>query len=406
MAEKITKKLVAALVPPASGNRITYDTDIKGFGVRITAKDAIAFILNYRVSSRERRLTIGNYPDWSVTAAREEAKMLKQRTDRGDDPLAKRHHDRQAPTMQDLCSRYIEDYLPRKRSQRDDLREIQKVILPRWKMVKVADISFTDIDRLHRERSKAAPIQANRTVALLSKMFNLAEKWEWRPQNSNPCKGIEKNQEEKRDRFLNGDEILRLSQALDELSNLQSANIIRLCMLTGARRGEVLSAEWSHINLEESIWDKPSSHTKQKRRHRTPLSAPARQLLQAILQQAPKLEDGAPVSEYVFPGKSAADHQTEVKRSWEMVRQKAGLPDVRLHDLRHTFASIVVSSGGSLAIIGALLGHTQTQTTARYAHLFDDPLREAAEHVGAVISTSGRQNMGEVIPISSKNSRT
>ena len=206
MAKKITDKLVKEIEAPETSNRITYDTDIKGFGVRVTAAGAKAFILNYRAGGRERRYTIGAYPDWSVAAAREEAKELKRPINRGEDPMGERHSARAAPTVKDLAERYTEEHLPKKRpsSRQDDQAMIDQIILPRLGKFKVADVRHADIDRLHREVTKRAPYRANRSAALLSKMFSLAVKWEMRADN--PAKGIERNHEEKRTRYLLGDE--------------------------------------------------------------------------------------------------------------------------------------------------------------------------------------------------------
>jgi integrase len=211
-------------------------------------------------------------------------------------------------------------------------------------------------------------------------MFSLAIKWEMRPDN--PAKGIERNPEQRRDRFLSGDELARLTEALADHSEQQSANAVRLLLLTGARRGEVLSATWDQFDLENGVWTKPSAHTKQKKDHRVPLSAPALQLLSDM--------NAASTSDHLFPGKSPDVPMTEIKHFWAAVCRKAKIRDCRLHDLRHTYASILASSGLSLPIVGALLGHTQPGTTARYAHLYDDPLREATERVGAVVSAAGK----------------
>ena len=391
MAKKITDKLVKEIEAPETSNRITYDTDIKGFGVRVTAASAKAFILNYRAGGRERRYTIGAYPDWSVAAAREEAKELKRRINRGEDPMGERHSARAAPTVKDLAERYITDHLPKKRpsSQTDDKAMIDQIILPRLGKFKVADLRHADIDRLHREVTKRAPYRANRTAALLSKMFSLAIKWEMRPDN--PAKGIERNHEEKRTRYLLGDELARLTAALAEHPEQTSANAVRLLLLTGARRGEVLSATWDQFDLEAGVWIKPSAHTKQKTEHRVPLSAPAMQLLSDMKEKAE--------TDYVFPGKNPDVPLTDIKHFWAAICRKAEIKDCRIHDLRHTYASILASAGLSLPIIGALLGHTQPNTTARYSHLFDDPLRQATERVGAVVTAAGNGKTAEVVKL-------
>ena len=391
MAKKITDKLVKEIEAPETGNRITYDTDIKGFGVRVTAAGAKAFILNYRAGGRERRYTIGAYPDWSVAAAREEAKDLKRRVDRGEDPMGERHSERGAPTVKDLADRYTEEHLPKKRpsSRQDDQAMIDQIILQRLGKFKVADLRHADIDRLHREVTKRAPYRANRTAALLSKMFSLAVKWEMRADN--PAKGIERNHEEKRTRHLVSDELARLTAALADHPEQTSANAIRLLLLTGARRGEVLSATWDQFDIGAGVWIKPSAHTKQKTEHRVPLSAPAMQLLSDMKATAH--------GNCLFPGKSADQPLTEIKHFWAAICRKAGIKDCRIHDLRHTYASILASAGLSLPVIGALLGHTQPNTTARYSHLFDDPLRQATERVGAVVTAAGSGKTAEVVKL-------
>jgi integrase len=377
MPIRITDKLVKDLLSPPKGNTITYDTEVKGFGVRVTAAGARAFILNYRAGGVERRITIGSYPDWSVVAARDRARELKREVDRGNDPMGERHDDRAAPTVHDLWLRYEREHLPHKapRAQADDRAMFRDYILPDFGRMKIKDVRPTDIDALHRAISMRRKIRANRVVEVLSKAFALATRWEWR--SDNPCDGVRHNPEEPRSRYLRPDELARLAGALDQHPEQTSADAIRLMLLTGARRGEVLGATWSMFDLERGIWIKPSAHTKQRREHRVPISVAALDLLRRLKSTA--------TSAYVFPGRNGAP-LTDVKRTWQAVRSAAGLPDVRLHDLRHTYASLLASAGQSLPIIGALLGHTQPQTTARYAHLMDDPLRSAANQIGLLLA--------------------
>ncbi len=393
MAEKVTDKLVQELDAPSEGNRITYDIDVKGFGVRVTKAGAKAFVFNYRVkgTGRERRYTIGSYPRWSVAAARKEAERLGRERDRGGDPMGELHEERVAPTVADLAERYVEEHLPKKRpsSRRDDRAMIDKIVLPRLGKLKVADVRHGDIDELHRSLSKRTPYRANRCVALLSKMFALSIKWEMR--GDNPARGIERNPEEKRTRYLSPEELARLTVALAEHPEQTSANVIRLLLLTGARRGEVLSATWEQIDLEAGTWTKPSALTKQRSEHRVPLSAAARRLLADMKATA----DGP----YLFPGKTPEEPLRDVKHFWAAVCRKAEIRGCRVHDLRHTYATILASAGLSLPVIGALLGHTQAGTTQRYAHLFDDPLRRATERVGAVVTAAENGKGGEVVPL-------
>ena len=180
---------------------------------------------------------------------------------------------------------------------------------------------------------------------------------------------------------------MRLTEALATFPDAQAANIFRLLLLTGARRSEVLSARWDQFDLTNGVWTKPGATTKQKTDHRVPLSAPARQLLSDLFAEA---EEDAP---FVFPSRSGG-HRVDVKREWAALCKTAGLKGIRLHDLRHSYASILASAGMSLPIIGALLGHTQPQTTARYSHLFDDPLRAATERVGAIFTGENSTSAG------------
>ena len=388
MAEKLSDGIVKALQVPASGAKITYDADVKGFGVRVTAAGARAFILNYRTRlGRERRYTIGAFPDWKTGAARAEAAELKKVIDRGGDPLGDIRAGRDAPTMADLCDRFLAEYLPRKRpsTQKSYRQQIEVEIRPALGRLKVADVSFTEIDGLHRGISKRAPYRANRVVALLSRMFSMAIRWSWRLDN--PSKGVERNQEHKRRRYLAADELARLTKALVDHRDRQAADIIRMLLLTGARRGEVLAARWPDIDLGRAVWNKPGATTKQRTEHQVPLSDAARQLLVELRERA------SPKAEYLFPVSDG--HRLDVQHNWVAICRAAQIEGARLHDLRHTYASVLASAGLSLPIIGALLGHTTPTTTARYAHLFDDPLRAATERASAIIS--GKPS-AEVLP--------
>ena len=401
MGTRLSDKIVSGLSVPKAGNKITYDAPngkgqdwTPGFGVRVTASGGRAFILNYRTKAgRERRLTIGSPPAWSTAAARSEAASLRRRIDQGEDPLGAIRVGRHAPTVADLCDRFAEEYLPKKRpgTQRDYRAIIATEIVPNLGSFKVADVTYSDVDRLHRKITKrGATYQANRVVALLSRMFSLAIRWLYR--TDNPAKGIERNAEEKRQRYLSGSELERLTAALAEHSDQQAANIIRLLLLTGARRNEVQSARWEQFNLAEGIWTKPASVTKQAALHRVPLNAPARQLLVEL-----RKADGD--AEYLFPSRGETGHRVELKKDWAAICKAAKISGARLHDLRHSFASQLASAGQSLPIIGALLGHSSPATTHRYAHLLDDPLRQATERVGAILAGAAP---AEVLPFRGK----
>ena len=404
---KLDDKNVRNLALPAKGNRVTYDGGhkgaVKGFGARVTAAGARSFVLNYRTrSGRERRITIGQFPDWQTVAARKYAGELKQAVNRGEDPLEGLKAERRAPTIAKLCERFTEEHAARKRDSTQVFYRliIDKWILPELRSRKVADIAFEDIDGLHRSiTKKGKPYIANRTMSVLSKMFNLAIKWKWR--TDNPVKGIERNQEQKRQRYLSTSEIASLSKALAEHEDQQAANILRILLLTGARSEEVRAASWAQLDLENGIWIKPAANTKQKREHRVPLSAPARQLLTEIRagEEAKAAKRGRDLPPHVFPGRGGVGFRDNIKRAWAEIIKAADFAEhARVHDLRHTYASILASAGLSLPVIGQLLGHTQAATTHRYSHLYDDPLRAATERVGAIVDASKKPS-GKVVDI-------
>ena len=425
MAERLTDKLVKALEVPTKGSKIHYDADTKGFGVRVTAAGAKAFILNYYVAGRERRITIGGYPDWSVSAARERAKELRREIDAGGDPLGKRIDEREAPTIADLWEAYRTKHLPTKgeRSGKDDGSMWEHYILPKFRSTKVAALTSEDVDDLHRQIGATKKIRANRVIEFLSKALNLAVRWEWVGRNVSV--GVQMYIEQPRTRYASPAELCRVMDAIAAHPNQNSCDVIRLVILTGARKGEVFQALWEKIDLDEGVWVKPSAHTKQKVEHRVPLSKTAVQLLRRRAVSPDRS------FKWVFPGRGPDDaHITDVKKTWETCReaatialwrdnptinvfldglidQKGRLPsiddiqkkaekigitlptsslDLRMHDLRHTYASLLISNKVPLTVVGALLGHTQAQTTLRYAHLYDDPQREATEIAGRTVT--------------------
>jgi integrase len=391
MTERLTDRAIKAIAAPKHGMQLVYDTMVTGFAVRVTAAGAKSFVLRYRTRhGRERTYTIGAFPDWQTTTARREAAMLKRRVDAGGDPVSDIVTVRKAATVDGLCNRFIAEYLPRKRisTQSTYRLQIESEIRPALGRLKVAAVTFDDIDAVHRGITKRGrPYRANRVVALLSRMFSMAVKWRMR--TDNPCKGIERNTEYQRRRYLSTDELSRLAAALEKLRDQQSANIIRLLLLTGARRGEALQARWADIDLTAGTWSKPASSTKQDAPHTVPLSAAACRLLNGIRQQAPRR------SEWVFPD-SNGGHRRDVKEAWATACRAAGIKGARLHDARHTFASVLASAGLSLPVIGALLGHATPVTTARYSHLFDDPLRAATERASAIIAGA---ESADIVPL-------
>jgi len=387
MAERkrLTDAIVRRLPLPQQGKRITIDADVPGFGARVTANGARSFILRYTTrAGRERTFTIGDASVWRTTDARDKARELRREIEDGGDPLGDIEDERAAPTVVDLIERFRSEHLPKKRPRTASEYGylLQLHIEPHFgQHTKVADVRFEDVDALHRKITKSgSPYAANRTIALLSKMFALAIKWRMR--ETNPVKGIERNREYHRRRYLSGKELVRLTEALAKHPDKKAADAIRLLLLTGARRGEVLGMRWEDV--EDGTWSKPPSSTKQKEHHQVPLSAPALQLLSNIRKRQ------RPRAPFVFPGDGATGHRVELKKNWALITKAASIEGLRIHDLRHSYASQLVSGGASLPLIGALLGHSNPITTSRYAHLFNDPLRKAAEQVGAVIAAAGK----------------
>lgn len=393
MQRKLTDVMVKELLVPETGNRISYDSEVGGFGVRITSRGVRAFVLTYWINGAQRRYTIGRHPAWRVKQARERAGILKRQVDGGGDPLSERLAARQAPTVAELC----DDWLSRPaakslRSYSEYERKIKRDINPKLGRKKAADITRRDIEDLHHEMSDR-PYQANRILALLSVLFNHAVRDEVRADN--PVKGVRRYHEEKRERYLSPEELQRLISVLNE-SKAATADIIRLLLLTGARRSEASQMRWQDVDLGQGTWTKPSAHTKQRKVHKVPLSPAALEVLR-------RLRAGAGLEEvYVFPGRTRNGPRRRLNKYWATICKKAKLESVRIHDLRHTHASILASSGLSLPIIGQLLGHTQVSTTARYAHLFDDPLRTATGRVGAVYEAlADGKTPAEVVPLRS-----
>jgi integrase len=300
--------------------------------------------------------------------------------------------------MRDLATDYLERHaIPKKRARsiRNDRSMIDRIILPRLGGKKVHAVQLREVQALH-VAMKDTPYQANRVLALLSKMFSLAVKWGWRMDN--PAKGIERYQEERRERWLSDQELRTLLAALAHHPNQRAANAVRFQVLTGARIGEVLQTRWSDIDFDRGLWVKPSHHTKQKRTEHLPLSGPALALL------AEMRETADPAEAHLFPGNVPGKPLQDIKKFWKSITAMAGLPGYRLHDNRHTHASHLVSSGLSLEIVGRLLGHTNPTTTKRYAHLADDPLRAAADRFGAKVDAFQTARRAELISIASRHS--
>jgi integrase len=375
---KLTKRLVESTTAKDKAV-VIYDTEIAGFHCRISSSGKRVYALYYRTrSGRQRRPTIGPHGPLTCEQARLIARNWLVDVANGGDPSANRIAARRAPIMADLADRYLKEHaIPNKKpsSVDRDVGLLRLWILPNLGQIKVAELTRADIYGL-RNKMSHRPTSANLALALLSKMMNLAEAWALRPDGSNPVRHVDKYRTKKRQRYLSPAELVRVAEALDAVeadgSEFPSAiPALRLLILTGCRLGEILNLRWAEVDLQERCLRLADSKTGDKLVY---LSQSALKVLQRI----PRSPDTA----YVIFGRRPAKHLVEIRRVWYRVRSLACIDDVRIHDLRHTYASVGVSAGLSLPIIGGLLGHSQPQTTARYAHLYADPIRAATELIG------------------------
>ena len=376
MSQKLTKRFVESIKPHDKDELLIWDSELKGFGVRIFPTGRRTYFVQYRNQFRStRRKKIGVHGIITVDQAREEAKKLLGDVAKGEDPSQDFQKAKLKPSFEDLASEYMEMHAKsnkRPKSFREDEKMLNNILLKRLGGKKVEEITTYDIQQLHHELRETS-YMANRVRALLHKMFNLAIEWNWA--TVNPVSAIKKYQEYKRERWLNDQELQSLHDVLDHYHNQSVANAVRLLVLTGARKNELLSATWNQFNLEKGVWTKPAHSTKQKKMEHLPLSTQVISLLKKMASTA--------TTSYLFPGKIPEKPIQDIKKAWKTITTQAGLSKVRIHDLRHTHASHLVSSGLSLSIVGKLLGHTQASTTQRYAHLADEPLRQAAELFGS-----------------------
>lgn len=387
---KLTKRLVESASPGEY-----WDTELRGFVLRVTARGHRGFQVRYRLPHRKGTHTFGNYPAMEVEQARVVARTKLFAISQGSDPSAEKHAARKAWTVKQLAEHYIAEHLPQLReSSRARYRHhLRAYILPAIGRQAVTGVTRTDVLRMFREVQKRARkmdgglvirtgmTAANRVLATASSMFSEAIAQGLRTDNL--CMSVKRNPENKRERYLDANETARLLLACDQSPYLNAANLIRLLVFTGVRRGETLLARWEEFDLDAALWVKPSQHTKQKRSHVLPLSPAAVAALTHMKEQA---DSDTP---WLFPGLSSHQPTQDPKRGVGRIFRSAGLEKgVTLHTLRHSFAARVVSAGHGLHAAGKLLGHTQAATTHRYDHLEHDAQRLALVDVDATIASA------------------
>lgn len=382
MTAKLSKKMIDAF--EATGKlEYLWDAEVKGFGVVITPAGSKSFILNYRnQDNRSRRKTIGKYGKLTVEQARDIARDLTYRIAKGDDPVQQDEWQRNQPTFEEVAKRFLDDHSAirsRPATHASNVQILAHMLLPHFGKMKIRSIERKDIyDYLAKNRQR--PIGANRSLACMSSIMSKAELWGYRDRNSNPCFGVERFPENRRERFLSEQEFAALESAMQraERNLTESPHVLamfRIMMHTGCRPGEARHLKWDYVDFTNRVIRLPKEATKEKR----PKTLFITPYIEGVLKNIRRMEGNA----YVIvsernDGKPIAD----VKKPWDRIKKAAGITtELHLHDLRHSHASMANALGYSLPMIGALLGHTQAQTTLRYAHLATDHLRQAAEDI-------------------------
>ena len=385
---KLTKAMVESLQASTKPSFL-WDDALAGFGVKVLRSGSKKYVVKCRVSGTDRDaaqrwILLGAHGVITLDQARDMARQTLASVARGEDPKAEKQRLQGAPKVSDLWGRFEREYLSRRKpaTRREYNGQWRDLISPRFGKSLVAEVGRSQVDAFHKSLADT-PYRANRTLALLARLFSLAEDWGWIPPGTNPCKRLEKFREVPRSRYLNHAEIARVGSALSKLSasgeiQLSSNSALCLLLLTGARLNELLTARLEWIDWDRRILALPDSKTGAKPIY---LSEAAIAILRRQADNAATLQ-----SEFIFPGRLAGSHLVNLRKSWVRVCAEAGLSGVRLHDLRHTAASVAIGQGASLPIVGRLLGHSQAQTTLRYAHVSADPALAAADAVGSAIS--------------------
>lgn len=381
---------------PGDRQRILWDEKVKGLGLRITPAGAMAFILNYRVDGRERRATIGRPPAMSLKEARERAGNELTAIRDGIDPLERAQERKEAPTVAEGVDRFFTEYVPRRKEDGRLTERTERNYRKQWERTnaawedfgkkKITDVTRQDIERAIKPRGR---VERNRTLAFLSRLFNLFEAWELRPQHSNPCRHIEKAKEQPRDRVFAPSELAALADALSRIDSPVPVACIRFLLMTGWRVGEPLALRWEHINFETCEITLPA--TKTGRQVRT-VAAMALQLLNEL----PRVNG----NDFVFAGeRSAAITPKTLRECFKKVCELAGISDCRLQDIRRTVATTAAASGLNVILLRDLLNHSTLAMANRYARRANTALQEAHDASAARMAAMMEGDSGKVVPL-------
>lgn len=407
--QKLTKTIVDNAAPAKIRYHI-YDAEIPGFSVKVEPSGSKIYVLDYRAggggrAAPKKRIKIGKHGVFTLEQARVRAKEYMAKIVLGDDPAEDRDSERGKNLFKYISERYMTEYIPhhnKPSSVKGKRHVLDGAILPHFRNIAVEDITRKDVQEWHGKLHKT-PINANRALACLSHILSVCEDWGIREPNSNPCLGIKRYKENKRERYLSESELRKLIETInqceeDETEERSIMIFFRLLIFTGARQNELLSAKWEYVNRDNRTLDLPDSKTGKKKIN----------LSDEAIAEIDKLERlvGNP---YLFPAYfvHAEDrlgrHRAPPNGVWHRVLKKAGLGDLRKHDLRHAFASFAVMAGLTLEEIGQLLGHLTPQTTKRYAHLVDSHRKKLTSAVGSQISSILNNKEPSVIDLATRN---
>ncbi|MBF0612806.1 MAG: tyrosine-type recombinase/integrase [Magnetococcales bacterium] len=376
-----TKKALENLESPLTGAVYYYDTSVSGLTIRVTAGGTKSFVLYRKIDGKPERITLGRFPDLTIEQARGKASKANAAIASGENPAMATREVKRELTLGDLFEAFLERYAKaHKRSWQGDEEQFNRY-LTTWKNRKLTSIRKGDVQALHaRIGQENGMYAANRLLALLSAMFNKAVEWElW--SGTNPTIGITKFREKSRERFLQGEELPRFFQALAEESNDIARDYFLVSLLTGARRSNVQAMRWDQISFDRAEWRIPET------KNGDPITIPLVDQAISILKAR---KEALPDSEWVFPSHGATGHLVEPKSAWTRILERAGIEDLRIHDLRRSLGSWQAMTGASLAIIGKSLGHKNVSTTAIYSRLNIDPVRASVgTAVDAMLAAGG-----------------
>jgi len=375
--QRLTRRTIEAIPAPEDGSRtVVLDSDVKGFSIRVTA-GARVFYLVRKINRKTQRIRIGAYPDVAPEAARKIAERLNGEVAQGKDLAAERRRrrqpDRTDPTLGGVFDHTLEHHWkPNARTWKEQERLFKKYTPDGWKSRRLSSISKVDVLERHRAIGKGnGPYVANRWRGILHRLFEVAvEDFDFA--GGNPTRNVKPFGEEERERFVTPEELPRLFDAIDAAEDVRIADFLRLALLTGARKSSILRMRFADVDLARAVWTIPPVDSKNKAAVHVPLVPEAVEVIRSRLVAAGGRE-------FVFPGRNGEGHLTDIRKPVTKIFDAAGFKDVRLHDLRRTFGSWQAAHGSSELLIGKSLGHKNTRSTAVYARLTLEPVRQSVE---------------------------